>query len=159
MGLANHSSWQQRQPVNSKQLHRRPQPHTYPPEGIKEDQVENVFPGIWPASTDQCAEDSCCQAGAGDGDGHVQPVHPSTPPNPAVNSLNCVKRKPRNIADRDRLTQSCYKKCIPPNYQESELNKGESVCLDRCVSKFFDVNNKVFTLIYCFVSSLSNWSL
>lgn len=41
------------------------------------------------------------------------------------------------------LTQSCYKKCIPPSYQESELNKGESVCLDRCVSKFFDVNNKV----------------
>lgn len=41
------------------------------------------------------------------------------------------------------LIQSCSKKCIPPDYRESDLNKGESVCLDRCVSKFFDVNVKV----------------
>ncbi|MCJ1394156.1 protein transporter tim10 [Xylographa bjoerkii] len=43
----------------------------------------------------------------------------------------------------NRLTQSCAKKCIPPDYRESDLNKGESVCLDRCVSKFFEVNMKV----------------
>ncbi|MCJ1322897.1 protein transporter tim10 [Xylographa vitiligo] len=43
----------------------------------------------------------------------------------------------------NRLTQSCAKKCIPPDYREGELNKGESVCLDRCVSKFFEVNMKV----------------
>jgi len=42
-----------------------------------------------------------------------------------------------------RLTQSCTKKCIPPDYREGELNKGESVCLDRCTSKFFEVNIKV----------------
>ncbi|MCJ1297263.1 protein transporter tim10 [Hypocenomyce scalaris] len=42
-----------------------------------------------------------------------------------------------------RLTQSCTKKCIPSDYREGELNKGESVCLDRCVSKFFEVNVKV----------------
>ena len=42
-----------------------------------------------------------------------------------------------------RLTQSCTKKCIPPDYREADLNKGESVCLDRCVSKFFEVNMKV----------------
>ncbi len=41
------------------------------------------------------------------------------------------------------LNQSCSKKCIPADYREAELNKGESVCLDRCVSKFFDVNMKV----------------
>lgn len=41
------------------------------------------------------------------------------------------------------LTQSCTKKCIPSDYREGELNKGESVCLDRCVSKFFEVNVKV----------------
>ncbi len=41
------------------------------------------------------------------------------------------------------LIQSCTKKCIPPDYREPDLNKGESVCLDRCVSKFFDVNMKV----------------
>lgn len=41
------------------------------------------------------------------------------------------------------LTESCTKKCIPVDYREGDLNKGESVCLDRCVSKFFDVNVKV----------------
>lgn len=41
------------------------------------------------------------------------------------------------------LTESCTKKCIPADYREGDLNKGESVCLDRCVSKFFDVNIKV----------------
>ncbi len=43
----------------------------------------------------------------------------------------------------NRLSQSCTKKCIPPEYREADLNKGESVCLDRCVSKFFEVNLKV----------------
>lgn len=42
-----------------------------------------------------------------------------------------------------RLNQSCVKKCVPPEYREGDLNKGESVCLDRCVSKFFDVQMKV----------------
>lgn len=41
------------------------------------------------------------------------------------------------------MTESCSKKCIPTDYREGELNKGESVCLDRCVSKFLDVNFKV----------------
>ncbi|KAF8243530.1 hypothetical protein K440DRAFT_521317, partial [Wilcoxina mikolae CBS 423.85] len=43
----------------------------------------------------------------------------------------------------NRLSNSCTKKCIPTDYKEGELNKGESVCLDRCVSKFFEVNIKV----------------
>lgn len=42
-----------------------------------------------------------------------------------------------------RLVDTCTKKCIPKDYREAELNKGESVCLDRCVAKFFDVNIKV----------------
>ncbi|KAL4928541.1 Tim10/DDP family zinc finger protein [Aspergillus undulatus] len=43
----------------------------------------------------------------------------------------------------NRLTESCSKKCIPNDYREADLNKGESVCLDRCVGKFFEVNIKV----------------
>ena len=35
------------------------------------------------------------------------------------------------------------KKCVPPEYREGDLNKGESVCLDRCVSKFLEVQLKV----------------
>jgi mitochondrial import inner membrane translocase subunit TIM10 len=42
-----------------------------------------------------------------------------------------------------RLSDSCHRKCVPADYREGELNKGESVCLDRCASKFFDVNIKV----------------
>lgn len=42
-----------------------------------------------------------------------------------------------------RLVETCTKKCIPADYREADLNKGESVCLDRCVAKFFDVNVKV----------------
>ena len=42
-----------------------------------------------------------------------------------------------------RLVDTCTKKCIPKEYREADLNKGESVCLDRCVAKFFDVNVKV----------------
>jgi len=43
----------------------------------------------------------------------------------------------------NRLTHSCVQKCIPTDYRESDLTKGESVCLDRCVAKFFEVNMKV----------------
>ncbi|KAF1966610.1 mitochondrial import inner membrane translocase subunit tim10 [Bimuria novae-zelandiae CBS 107.79] len=42
-----------------------------------------------------------------------------------------------------RLVQSCSKKCIDSSYREADLNKGEGVCLDRCVAKFFEVNVKV----------------
>jgi import inner membrane translocase subunit TIM10 len=45
--------------------------------------------------------------------------------------------------ERTRLVSSCTKKCIPNDYREADLNKGEGVCLDRCVSKFFEVNVKV----------------
>ncbi|KAM3425031.1 Mitochondrial import inner membrane translocase subunit [Cercospora zeina] len=43
----------------------------------------------------------------------------------------------------NQLVETCTKKCIPNNYREGDLNKGESVCLDRCVAKFFEVNIKV----------------
>ncbi|KAG6038083.1 protein transporter tim10, partial [Claviceps citrina] len=38
---------------------------------------------------------------------------------------------------------TCQKKCIPTDYREGELNKGESVCLDRCTAKFLDTSMKV----------------
>lgn len=42
-----------------------------------------------------------------------------------------------------RHTRSCHAKCISSRYAEGDLNKGESVCIDRCVGKFFEVNKKV----------------
>ncbi|KZO93689.1 hypothetical protein CALVIDRAFT_485679 [Calocera viscosa TUFC12733] len=43
----------------------------------------------------------------------------------------------------NRIVSSCHSKCINPRYSEPDLNKGESVCVDRCVAKFFEVNKKV----------------
>jgi import inner membrane translocase subunit TIM10 len=39
--------------------------------------------------------------------------------------------------------RTCHAKCISARYAEAELNKGESVCIDRCVSKYFAVNKEV----------------
>lgn len=41
------------------------------------------------------------------------------------------------------LQNTCQKKCIPTDYREGELNKGESVCLDRCTAKFLDTSIKI----------------
>lgn len=32
--------------------------------------------------------------------------------------------------------ETCQTKCIPRRYHEPDLNKGESVCIDRCVAKY-----------------------
>ena len=41
------------------------------------------------------------------------------------------------------MSNACQKKCVPPKYKESELSKGESVCLDRCVAKYMDIHDKI----------------
>jgi len=62
----------------------------------------------------------------------------------SVQKIAAAEQELEMITDMfNRLTNSCTKKCIPTDYREAELNKGESVCLDRCVSKFFEVNIKV----------------
>lgn len=38
---------------------------------------------------------------------------------------------------------SCHAKCISTRYADQDLNKGESVCIDRCVAKFNEVQKKV----------------
>jgi len=42
-----------------------------------------------------------------------------------------------------RIVNVCHVKCIPPRYSDSDLNKGESVCIDRCVSKYIETHTKV----------------
>jgi import inner membrane translocase subunit TIM10 len=44
---------------------------------------------------------------------------------------------------KKRLQKTCQKKCVPSDYREGELNKGESVCLDRCTAKFLDTSMKI----------------
>lgn len=43
----------------------------------------------------------------------------------------------------NKLVDSCYTKCIEKSYAEGVVNKGEALCLDRCVAKYFEVNTKV----------------
>ena len=42
-----------------------------------------------------------------------------------------------------KLGNACHSKCINKSYHEAELSKGESVCIDRCVSKYFATNAKI----------------
>jgi import inner membrane translocase subunit TIM10 len=98
---------------------------------------QNVFP-LWRRSSPALfrREDRSSRGGDRDGLQHVQPVRHVKPPQKNRNPKLTVLLSPR-------LVDTCTKKCIPPQYREADLNKGESVCLDRCVSKFFEVNVKV----------------
>ena len=42
-----------------------------------------------------------------------------------------------------RMSATCQKKCIAPKYRESELTKGEAVCIDRCVAKYLEVHDRI----------------
>lgn len=41
------------------------------------------------------------------------------------------------------MMKVCSAKCIDQSYREGELTKGESVCLDRCASKFFEAHQTI----------------
>lgn len=43
----------------------------------------------------------------------------------------------------NRMTGACHKKCVPPKYKDSELTKGESVCIDRCVAKYLEIHDRI----------------
>ena len=42
-----------------------------------------------------------------------------------------------------RMTNGCFKKCLPLKFKDSELTKGESVCVDRCVAKYLEVHDRI----------------
>ncbi|GLU02279.1 hypothetical protein SLE2022_195340 [Rubroshorea leprosula] len=43
----------------------------------------------------------------------------------------------------NRLAQTCFIKCVDKRYKERELNMGENSCIDRCVSKYWQVNGLI----------------
>ncbi|KAK7272044.1 hypothetical protein RJT34_28406 [Clitoria ternatea] len=47
----------------------------------------------------------------------------------------------------NKMTQTCFKKCVDNRYKESELNMGENSCIDRCVSKYWHVTNLIGQLL------------
>merc|ERR1711981_1018741 len=38
----------------------------------------------------------------------------------------------------NKMSFSCHAKCIDKGYKEAHLNKGETVCIDRCVAKYLE---------------------
>ncbi|QCE09187.1 mitochondrial import inner membrane translocase subunit TIM10-like isoform X2 [Vigna unguiculata] len=47
----------------------------------------------------------------------------------------------------NKITHSCFNKCVDNRYKESELNMGENSCTDRCVSKYWQVTNLIGQLL------------
>lgn len=43
----------------------------------------------------------------------------------------------------NRMSTTCQKKCIPPRYKDSDLTKGENVCIDRCVAKYMEIHDRI----------------
>ncbi|XP_076899686.1 mitochondrial import inner membrane translocase subunit TIM10-like isoform X1 [Bidens hawaiensis] len=54
----------------------------------------------------------------------------------------------------NKLTQTCFAKCVEKRYKESELNMGETSCIDRCVSKYWQVHFLIFNILACKMSCL-----
>ena len=43
----------------------------------------------------------------------------------------------------NKITSTCLKKCISSKYRESDLSKGEAVCLVRCAAKWIQVHENI----------------
>jgi mitochondrial import inner membrane translocase subunit TIM10 len=101
------------------------------------------YVNVWrirPASAFIGREDRSRRSRDGSCDRYVQQVRPLPP------SSKLYFRHLLTVCI-GRLQQACMKKCIPREYREGELNKGEGVCIDRCAAKFFDVQMKVSELL------------
>ncbi|ORX81751.1 hypothetical protein BCR32DRAFT_220018 [Anaeromyces robustus] len=42
-----------------------------------------------------------------------------------------------------KITQRCYQKCYDKNYKTGDATTKESLCMDKCVVKYFQVNKNV----------------
>ncbi|KAM7522118.1 hypothetical protein LguiA_012020 [Lonicera macranthoides] len=56
----------------------------------------------------------------------------------------------------NKLTHTCFNKCVEKRYKDPELNMGENSCIDRCVSKYWQVALEFiyFFLLYIFSFTL-----
>ncbi|RKP26314.1 mitochondrial import inner membrane translocase subunit TIM10 [Syncephalis pseudoplumigaleata] len=74
--------------------------------------------------------------GAGSALGQSQGINP--------NNIAMAEQELDMLTDTfNRIVDVCHTKCIKNKYPDGELTKGESVCIDRCVSKFFALNKTV----------------
>ncbi|KAM3376132.1 hypothetical protein P3S68_014846 [Capsicum galapagoense] len=42
----------------------------------------------------------------------------------------------------NKLTHTCFNKCVSTKYREGELYMGENTCIDRCVSKYQQLGDR-----------------
>ncbi|KAM7258076.1 hypothetical protein ACFE04_013817 [Oxalis oulophora] len=47
----------------------------------------------------------------------------------------------------NKFSQTCFSKCADKRYKESELNMQETSCIDRCVAKYWQVNNIIGKMV------------
>jgi len=67
------------------------------------------------------------------------------PPSVAMNErIEAAAMEVEMVSDLfNRMVRTCHEKCVGQRYHEPTLNKGESVCVDRCVAKYFAANDVV----------------
>eukprot|EP00181_Compsopogon_caeruleus_P001005 CAMPEP_0184683464 /NCGR_PEP_ID=MMETSP0312-20130426/11439_1 /TAXON_ID=31354 /ORGANISM="Compsopogon coeruleus, Strain SAG 36.94" /LENGTH=79 /DNA_ID=CAMNT_0027135835 /DNA_START=74 /DNA_END=313 /DNA_ORIENTATION=+ len=41
-----------------------------------------------------------------------------------------------------KMNDACFRKCVP-RFNDGDLNTGEMVCVDKCVSKYMEATNTV----------------
>lgn len=41
------------------------------------------------------------------------------------------------------MSNCCHKKCISTSYHDGALEKGEAVCLDRCIAKYLEIHEQI----------------
>lgn len=76
------------------------------------------------------------------GNAETKPQDSQQSPDAAA-MMNGAQREMEAMTDMfTRMTDQCYRKCVT-HYNDSELSKGESVCVERCVYKYLDVQRKV----------------
>ncbi|PXF44546.1 Mitochondrial import inner membrane translocase subunit TIM10 [Gracilariopsis chorda] len=59
-------------------------------------------------------------------------------------NLDAMKAEMIFVADLfNKMSEMCFKKCVP-RFHDGDLNTGEPVvCADRCVGKYVEATNKV----------------
>ncbi|CAF1864160.1 unnamed protein product, partial [Brassica oleracea] len=54
----------------------------------------------------------------------------------------------------NKLAQTCFSKCVDKRYKETELNMGDNSCIDRCVSKYWQIRRLLCLLKGLFVNGM-----